>query len=368
MQNEKITNRQFTILVGFFIAGDSILLAPAYLVAESGQDAWISGLLGMGAGCLLAVLYAALHRRFPKQTPVQYSDQLFGKWAGKLISLIYLITLFIFPCFIVWDLGDFLITFVMVETPIEIIGIIFLLLVISASRLGIVTLGRAAELFFPLFVVLFLLLIVSVSLNIHPLNIQPVLEKGIRPIIRTLIPFLGYPYLELSVFLMLMQSVQNQEGIKKSFVAGVLFGGMVLVILALMSVLVLGVETTMHRMYPSYLLAQKINIAGFFTRMEIVIALMWFVTIFFKLTLIFHMLSTGFAELFGLSDYRTLSFPLASLMMLCSFIFVPTSSYLPVFDRTAWWVQMLIAGLLVPLLLLAAASFRKRSGGTARKT
>ncbi|MHA6532457.1 GerAB/ArcD/ProY family transporter [Paenibacillus sp. BAC0078] len=368
MQNEKITNRQFTILVGFFIVGDSILLAPGYLVAEAKQDAWISGLLGMIAGCLFAVLYTALHRKFPKQTLVQYSENLFGKWAGKLISLIYLITLFIFPCFIVWDLGDFLITFVMVETPIEIIGIIFLLLVISASRLGITTLGRAAEIFFPFFVVLFLLLIASVSLDIHPLNLQPVMEKGVRPLIRSLIPFMGYPYLELSAFLMLMHSVQNQAGVRKSFIIGVLFGGMVLAVLALMAVLVLGVETTMHRMYPSYLLAQKINIAGFFTRMEILIAFLWFVTIFFKLTLMFYVVCTGFAELLGLSNYRSLSFPLASLMELFSFIFVPTTSYLPVFDRAAWWVQMVVAGLLVPLLLLIAAGFRKQSGGKPRKT
>lgn len=363
MQDNQITTRQFAIMVGFFIIGDSILLAPAYLVVEAKQDAWISGLLGIGVGCLLAVLYTMLHRKFPGKNLVQYSEKLLGKWLGKLISLIYLITMFIFPCFILWDLGDFLITFVLMETPIEMIAIIFLLLVISASRFGIVTLGRAADIFFPFFVVLFLLLIVSVSLKIQPLNLQPVMEKGIRPLIRSLIPFLGYPYLELSVFLMLMHSVRNQAKVRKGFVIGVLFGGMVLALLTLMSVLVLGVETTVNRMYPSYLLAQKINVAGFFTRVEVVIAFLWFITIFFKLTLVFHVLCIGFANLLGLSNYRSLSFPLAGLMMMFSFIFVPTTSYLSVFDREAWWVQMLIAGLLLPLLLLVAASIRKRSGG-----
>lgn len=313
---------------------------------------------------MLAWIYSKLARLYPNQTFPQFSELLLGKVLGKLITLLYLLTIVFASGLILWNLGNFLVTFVLIETPAEIIILIFILLVIAASRFGIGTLGKASDIFFPLFVGLFVLLIVSVSPQINVLNIQPVLEKGASPVIKSFFPYLGYPYLELSLFLMFTPYVKQKEKITKAFCIGLLIGGVVLAILTVMSILVLGVETTASRMYPSYLLAQKINIAGFFSRVEIVIAILWFVSIFFQLTISFNAMSICLAQLIGVGDYKRLVFPLGGILFVLPFIIVPNTSYVPELDITTWWVQTSISGLVIPLLLLGIALIRKRIKGS----
>lgn len=151
LEQGALSSRQLAVLVIFFTIGTSILLVPSYLVVEAKQDAWISALIGMGAGTLFALLYVKLAQLYPDKTFVQYCEIILGKWLGKLVALIYLLFILIFESFVLKDIGEFLVTHIIVETPIQFIMIIFMLLVIVASRLGIGTLARSADIFFPLF-------------------------------------------------------------------------------------------------------------------------------------------------------------------------------------------------------------------------
>ena len=60
----KISLRQFTVVVMFYTIGTSILVIPAGLAADAGQDAWIAAMLGwlIGLGCV--GLYIMLGKQF----------------------------------------------------------------------------------------------------------------------------------------------------------------------------------------------------------------------------------------------------------------------------------------------------------------
>ena len=81
----KISVRQFTVVVMFYTIGTSILVIPAGLAADAGQDAWITTMLGwlIGLGCV--GLYMMLGKQFTNMTLYEYNEKVFGKWAGKII-------------------------------------------------------------------------------------------------------------------------------------------------------------------------------------------------------------------------------------------------------------------------------------------
>ena len=66
LENGKIAARQFAMLVFMFTAGSSLLLAPAMLATPAKQDAWLAGILGVGAGLLFGLLYTKLADYIPK--------------------------------------------------------------------------------------------------------------------------------------------------------------------------------------------------------------------------------------------------------------------------------------------------------------
>lgn len=87
-ENGKIESRQFMILVTLFSVG-SFLLLPKFIVEEAKQDAWISVIVLVGLGLLLAWLYKTLGGLFPNMTLVEYSEKILGRWIGKITSFLF---------------------------------------------------------------------------------------------------------------------------------------------------------------------------------------------------------------------------------------------------------------------------------------
>jgi spore germination protein KB len=359
LENEKIGARQFMILVILFTVGTSILLAPSILVTEAKQDAWIAGILGVGVGLLSVWLYSTLGNLFPNKTLVEYSEEILGKWIGKAISLLFFGFSFTLAALVLRNIGDFMTTKIMPETPIESLHIIFLLIVIIGTRLGLEVLARSAEILFPWFIILFLLLVFLLFPEIKFKNIQPILEEGIKPILRSAIPFIEFPFLELVIFLMIFPYVNRTKEAGKAFLMGTMIGGIILIILTVLAILVLGADITSMDMYPTYEIAKKINIVNFLQRIEAIVAVMWFISIYFKLSICFYASVLAFAQIFKLKDSRPLTLPLGMIVIVYSLVVSPNIVYNITVTPKVMMPYGLIVGFFLPLLLLGVASFRK---------
>lgn len=360
LDNEKISSFQFLLLVTMFIIGTSILLAPSLLTKEAKQDAWISGIIGTIVGLLVVWLYNTLGKKFHDMTLIDYSQIVFGKWIGKLISLLFLTVPFTLAAMILRNIGDFLTTQIFSETPIEVIHIIFMCLVVMGTLLGIETIARSAEILFPWFLLLFIFFIMFISPEIQFKNIQPTFENGIKPILKAAIPFIGFPFLEMVILLMIFPYVNRKEEAEKAFLMGTFVGGSIIIVLTLLSILVLGTDSTTRHLYPTYELAKKINIADFLQRIEAIVAGMWFITIFFKLVICFYSVALGTAQLLNLQGFKPLTFPLGIILIIYSLHIAPNIVFNMTVIPKVWTPYLIIFGLAFPLLLLGISKLRKK--------
>ncbi len=359
MNDAKISVRQFTILVMMFTIGSSILLVPSALSVHAKQDAWLSAIVGTLAGLLIIALLNAIVRRYPDLTFTECIEKLLGRWIGKCFSLLYVIYAFLLSVVLLRYIGDFITTQMMPETPIESILILFLIVVIIAVNLGIETLARAAELFFPWIILLLVLIIVFVMPQINFKFIQPVLANGIRPIVHGSLPLIGIPFMELVLLLMITPRIKTPDKVGGAFLLGGAIGSAILIAFTLMSILVLGPFLSAMHIYPSFTLTKKINIGDFFQRIEAILAVVWFLTIFFKLTLTYYALAEGLARLLGLSSHRRMLGPLGIICFIYALIIYPNVMYGIKFAGSYWTLFATTYGLLLPLLLLIVSFFRK---------
>lgn len=360
LERAKINIRQFTVLVTVFTIGSSILVAPSGLASGAKQDAWIAAIVGTAASLLFIWIYNLLASRFPTMTLTEYSEIILGKWPGKIVALLFCTYFFIVAELLLREIGDFVTTQILPETPIQFTQMLYLAIVIMAARLGLETLTRAAEIFFPWIMMLFVLLVFFLLPQMHLEKIQPVLGEGIKPVLRGAFPFLGVPFLELVVFLMIIPSVNRTKETGKAFIAGTLLGAMVIVITSTLSILVLGEDFTVRNMYTSFTLAKKISIGNFLERLEAVMAVIWFLSLYFKLTICFYATALGLAQTLKLKEYKPLLLPLAMILMVFSIFTVPNITYMRTFVAKIWTPYSLTYGLFLPLLLLGVAIFRKK--------
>ena len=361
MKNEeKINARQLAILTICFVIGRAILLIPSILTRIAENDAWISAMLGTIIGILVVFLFIKAMQAEPTLSFVQYSMKSLGKWVGGFISINFILFCLIIAALHARSMGDFMTTQVLTETPIEAINIIFIFTCVLAVRLGIEVIARSSEIFFPYIVFMLMILFLFIIPELKIERMQPIFGNGIKPILQGTYSNVGFPFFEMIVLMMIIQLVNQPKEGYKSLITGTAIGGGFLAFLTLISILALGTETVAIQLYPTYVLAKIIDVGDVFQRIEPLVAGVWFLSLFFKMTLSFYAASLGIAHLLQLKDYRPLVWPLGIIMCVLSITIYPHIVYLITFTEKYWTLYSGTFALLIPLLLITVNWIKQR--------
>lgn len=365
MQVEKgrISNVQLTVIVMLFSVGDSILIIPSVMTAIAERSAWISALATIGAGTLICLFYAGIQRRFPGMTPVEISQAVLGRWLGGAMSFFYVFGfIFLLVPLVMRELADFMETQILPTTPVEVVYILFLFIVTYGVRAGLESLSRTAEIFAPWVIMLSFLLVVLVVPDAKLFRIEPAFYTGIPSVLGGIYPFLAYSYLQVGVLMMLFPYVKNPKNIGANLLIGTGLAGLFIAAVVYFCLTVFGPSVTADLTYPSYLLARKIEIGEFLQRIEVIMAIIWLFTLFFKLSYSLYGTCLGAAQLFGMRDMKMFVYPLAIAAVIIAnraapniiaFRRIANSTY-PLFDFTF--------AILLPLMLFFVGAIRKTPG------
>jgi spore germination protein KB len=360
MEKVQISNRQFSFLVIMFSLGSSTMIVPQYIIINAGQDAWISAIVATVFSILVVTFYSKLINLYPKKSLIETYITVVGKWVGSLIGLLYFSYFMVLASGLLRQAGDFITTEIMPETPIQALMILILIVVIIAVRLGVEVFARTSEIFLPWIVGLFLVLTITLLPKIELINIQPVLEDGIKPILKGTYMLLGIPFIDFIVLLMITPYVKDQSKIKKSFIIGSLIGGCLITVIVSLTLLVLGPELAERSLYITYDLGKQIEIGNFLERVELIVAIIWLITIFIKITISFYISCLSLAQIFKLKDYRSLTLPLGMVVIPLAIILVDDLIAFNEFVTTVFTPYVITLGLILPIFLYLIGKIKKK--------
>lgn len=190
-------------------------------------------------------------------------------------------------------------------------------------------------------------------------NVLPVLENGVKPILNSTFGLLTFPFTESITLLFLLPEIK-MTNVRKAYLFGVLISGTILTILTTLSILVLSPEITINSIFPSYDLAQKIDIGGYHTRIEAIIGINWIISIFFATAVCFYVTVKGMAQLMNVKRYQMLTIPISMLAIVFIDISVPNPAYYINFTSKTWPFYSLSFGFLFPFLLWGAGLLKNR--------
>jgi spore germination protein KB len=321
--NNTISVRQFTILIILCIIGDSILILPTIVASFAKQDAWFSMLLAGLVGLVIAWMFAGIANRLKGKSLVEAAQSKLGIVVGSIFVLLFLFELYMCSLTLMSEMSQFMTTQLMPETPVSAVLLLFVTVVIIAYRYGVETFARMGELLFPAFMILFLCLVLFLLPQIEISNMKPILNKGMAPVIRGMLPALAHGFTELIFILMLTPHVKTTAKFTKPILTGYVIGGLILFVVVDLCVLVLGPNLMATKYYPTFVLAQKITIGNFLERLEAILTFLWIITVFFKTTMIFYALTTGMAQMLRLKESRMITIPLAMILIVSTIACTP---------------------------------------------
>ncbi|MFJ7662114.1 endospore germination permease, partial [Lysinibacillus sp. NPDC097162] len=360
MEKQLISARQFTVITLLYSIGTAILIVPASITKELKQDAWMGAAIGVLLSFLLVKLFVSLGNQTPNLTFVEANGKIFGKFIGVLTSLCFMSLTFFSAGELLYFIGIFMQTEVMPETPTLSFAVLFTIIIVFASYLGIEVFARSVEILFPIFLLIFIIFITCISPQINIENIMPVYETEPKSLLVGVLTFMSLFSFPLVVLLMFFPSAVNvTKSAQKGFYIGTLFGGIVLILIIALSTLVLGPTNTSSKTFPSYALAQRISIGNFFQRVEIIMAVMWIISIYIRTFIYFHATVIGLGQILKIKDPRPLILPLGMCMIALAQIAHPNIVHSNNYNQKIWPLYSSVLAVLLPLFLLVVAKIRK---------
>ncbi|MDF2636128.1 MAG: spore germination protein [Pelosinus sp.] len=362
----KISASQLSLLLFTLVGSTAMLFIPAVTAESAGRDGWMSILfLSTIFGLLVAWVCTSLGQHFPRENIIEYSPKVFGPVLGHLISLSYIFFFIWTNAIIVGEFADFMIATFLPETPRLVFVLIIVWLAAYAVRNGLEVIGRLNQFLFPLLLISYLGLVVFVINDIKLANLTPVLENGIKPVLKGSLPPSAWRG-EIVLMLMILPNLNQPAKGRKASIYAVVFLGIVLTLNTIATVGVFGAELSSHLTFPYFTLADYGQVAIVLERMEALVMLVWVAGLMIKIAMFYYCGVLALARWFNLQDYKPLITPIGIILIAWSSIIYENSRELVELISKTFPVYAFTFELLIPALLLAVAAVRKKRGGSSQ--
>jgi spore germination protein KB len=365
IEKGKISAQQMAIMMYPVIVGTGIISVPAVTAKYAKNDLWISPLWASLLGFITVYTAFQLHKLYPRQTIIQYSEHIIGKIPGKILGIIYLVFYLQMNAGGIRIYGDFVTGAILVKTPIFVIISTMVLVCAFAIRGGIEVLARIAQFFIPLYILSIIIIIILLLPELDSQNMFPIIEHGLIPSMKGAIVPGGW-FAEFILVSFLFPYLNDVEKGRKWGMISV-FSVMITFIVTNFLILFLFGGTTGGYLYPLFTASRYINIADFLQNFDSVIMAMWVSGNFIKFSVVFYAIVLCTAQLLNLSDYQLIVFPLGFLTILFTFWGLPNKMVESEYSFIVFPVYSFFVQLIIPLSLLIIAVLRKKRSGLTKK-
>lgn len=340
------------------VLATGFLVLPTIAAQFAKNDFWMTGIFAALIGLITVYVVTRLHQLYPKLTVIQYSEQIVGKLLGKIIGLVYFFYYLHSTGIISRVYAEFVKANFLFKTPILLIISSITLLFAIAVRGGTEMLARSAVVLTPIFILpIFFLLLLIPEMDVK--NIFPILSHGMIPVIKGSFTPEAWVSEFFAMTFFLPQLADPEKGRRWGMIS------LCAVILSmtyvnLITLFLIGSDTG-NKIYPILIAFRYIKVGNIFENLEALLLAMWVVGNFVKMGVYFYAAVLSFTQCLRLSDYRPFVFLLAVLSVVFSLWELPSFTKLGFYLKTIAPFEITTILVLIPLLLLCVAVFRKRN-------
>lgn len=355
MNKETIPTRQGIYIIVMFFIG-SLVIVGTNVTAK--QDVWISIILSLTVSIPMLYIYSKLLTTYPGKNLFDVFIEVFGNIVGRLISLLFSWYALHLGSLIIRNYSEYVNIGSFPETP-QLVTVFFVgLLSIWMAKAGIEVLGRWASFTAPI-IFFILVTVIAISLtNADSSNLKPVLYEGMGPVLSTSFAFLFFPFLEVIIFTMLFNNLQDNKKTFKVFLISILVGSFFLMMVLLRNILVLGPNIINDILFPAMLAVEVIDIGYFIERIEIVVTIVFIFGAFVRISACLLATSIGVSKILGIDNYRYLVAPLGFTMMCLSTIVYSSAMDMFNWAETYYSYYALPFQIVLPIITLIAAKIK----------
>lgn len=298
---------QQTSLIASTLIGVGVLTLPRTTTSRLFEAGWVAPILGSIWVFISVWMIAALSRRFPGKTFIEYSPIIWGsakrpqqgRWLSLPWVISYLLFLYASTAIVARIFGEVVVTSVLLDTPLEVIIITMFLLAQMLCMHEVEVVARVNELLFPL--ILFPVLFIALASfqkaewnNMFPLYRASgkALFEGIY---ESVYSFSGY-----EIMLIFFAYAHENNSKVKAGLYGIGIATFVYTLIVLAGIVVFGFEELQRVTWPTLELVKTTQVPGLILeRLESAFLAVWVAAVFTTVANAYYAFVYGLRQLFN---------------------------------------------------------------------
>lgn len=360
---ERISGRQLVLIGGAYILNATLVSVPSQIIDVARMNGWLSYVMAMGIMAGVIWLISKVTERFAGKDLFDSMVERFPFW-GRIAALGYVLFFFIILCRDIRMISDFIDLSLLPKTPLIIISFLIVITVVRIARGGIEIIARMTEIWFPVLIILLLLIPAALFKDLDFRYMKPFFEHGVMPSV--IGGWYAISYIGEAIALPFIFT-NNTFQFRRGF-AALLIGTTCLIIINFATILSLGTLIPGRLMYPTYEMVRQIRVTDFLDRFDLPIVGIYLPSMLTKIALNLFIVGHGISRAAPALLSKQIMLPVGALAYVCSFWFYRNALQLYNLNRT-WPAFALVFELLVPILLFFFLRNKSGSGqNAARKT
>ena len=284
-----ITKRQYKFLSFFLTRGLFLGTGISLMLNASGPDTLIASILGIILGFIFITIYYQIYQ---KKNPLKLN------FLNKILLLLLVIVILNDGLFCLTTLIS---SFYLIKTPPFLIAIFLTIVIYIATKKGLNTFARVAELLMPYAVLLIFIKTLSFFPMIKIDNFYPILNESIPHILKSILIMAALT----SVPQVLLLSTPKEQLTFKEYSIGYLLGSISILLLIIPIIGVFGFPLARIYRSPEYMILKKLNLINFLEHLENIFSTSWIIDIFILGGMCSYIFHNKIIEKKSISKYLT---------------------------------------------------------------
>ncbi|NPV93488.1 MAG: endospore germination permease [Firmicutes bacterium] len=358
MTIEKISRMQYFFMIPNLLFGKAIGVTSGVMVRRLGADNWLAMAIGFGIGILIMLLMVFLCSRFPDKTIVEFSEEILGKWIGKLVGLVLGI-------FFIFAFGAsantmtlHLSQYFMPETPYILICLLYTLLCMYGVFLGPEVVARFSLVGFIMLFMITLTMTVGTIGSLKPINLFPLMNRGIlENVVGSTYIFGDIAFVVLSAGF-IYPLLDNKARVGAISFWAMIIGALSILVWPVFEIMVLGPDLMKQYVVVCMQQIRCAQLTKYFPRQELIMVSFFTFSLFVQSAVLFFCSKHSFRQAAGIMKEWVIILPLTVVLVIVTYYMgVDNNRYI---DILAFPYSQVCASISLglPAVLLLTALFR----------
>ncbi len=294
LEKGSISPKELMFSVFCFMQGT--VLRSGFIISVTRQDSWAMAITGFLLTLPILAVYTGLLRRFPGKNLIEIDDIVFGPVFGKILSAFYLFFFVSLAALNTRDLGNFVAGYMMPETPIAAVTLIFLVGCAYTLRKGIENLMHLSVLFS--IIAMGALAVNSILLlkDVQPEFLRPFFQLKFSEFVQGTVSVAAVPMGEILAFTMITPMLGKDKKVGKPLLLGLALSATSMALVIIRDIITLGPLVAIVSL-PSFESMRYVSLAGILTRMESIYAVVLVILFLFKVSILLYAFVLGLTQM-----------------------------------------------------------------------